>query len=152
MVNSINFALSFFIHMGRLMGIDYGRKRVGIAVTDPGQMIASGLTTVGAHEVLEFIKKYLESEPVEEFIVGEPKQMNNQPSESAGIVKAFVTSLSRKFPDIPIKMVDERFTSKMAMRAMIDGGMKKKQRQNKAMVDSISAALILQSYMESKIF
>lgn len=138
--------------MGRLMGIDYGRKRVGIAVTDPGQMIASGLTTVGAHEVLEFIKNYLESESVEEFIVGEPKQMNNEPSESAGIVKAFVTSLSRKFPDIPIKMVDERFTSKMAMRAMIDGGMKKKQRQNKAMVDSISAALILQSYMESKLF
>ena len=134
------------------MGIDYGRKRVGIAVTDPGQMIASGLTTVGAHEVLEFIKNYLESESVEEFIVGEPKQMNNEPSESAGIVKAFVTSLSRKFPDIPIKMVDERFTSKMAMRAMIDGGMKKKQRQNKAMVDSISAALILQSYMESKLF
>ena len=138
--------------MGRLMGIDYGRKRVGIAVTDPGQMIASGLTTVGAHEVLEFIKGYLVSEIVDAFIVGEPKQMNNQPSESAGLVKAFVTSLTRKFPGIPIHMVDERFTSKMAMRAMIDGGMKKKQRQNKAMVDSVSAALILQSYMESEIY
>jgi len=134
------------------MGIDYGRKRVGIAVTDPGQMIASGLTTVGAHEVLVFIKEYLEKEKVDAFIVGLPKQMDNQPSESAGFVKSFVTGLSRKFPDIPIHMVDERFTSKMASRAMLEGGLKKKQRQNKALVDSISAALILQSYMESKKF
>jgi len=138
--------------MGRLIGIDYGKKRVGIAVTDPGQMIASGLTTVGSHEVLEFLKTYIEKEDVDKFIVGEPKQMNNEPSESAEFVKAFVTGLKRKFPDIPVIMVDERFTSKMAKRAMIDGGMKKKQRQNKAMVDSISAALILQSFMESTIY
>lgn len=138
--------------MGRLIGIDYGKKRVGIAVTDPGQMIASGLTTVGSHEVLEFLKTYMVNEEVDKFIVGEPKQMNNEPSESAEFVNAFVTGLKRKFPDIPVIMVDERFTSKMAKRAMIDGGMKKKQRQNKAMVDSISAALILQSFMESSIY
>ena len=137
------------MHMGRLIGIDYGRKRVGIAVTDPGQMIASGLTTVGAHEILVFLQDYTAKEKVDAFIVGLPKQMNNQPSESAGFVNSFVTGLSRKFPDIPVYMVDERFTSKMAVRAMIDGGLKKKQRQNKALVDSISAALILQSYMES---
>jgi len=138
--------------MGRLMGIDYGRKRVGIAVTDPGRMIASGLTTVGAHEVLIFIKNYIDKEEVDAFIVGQPRQLDNQPSESAGLVKSFVTGLSRKFPDIPVHMVDERFTSKMASRAMLDGGLKKKQRQNKALVDSVSAALILQSYMESKTF
>ena len=131
------------------MGIDYGRKRVGLAVTDPEQIIASGLTTVGAHEVLLFIKEYIEKEKVEAFIVGLPKQMDNTPSESAGLVESFVTGLSRKFPDIPIHMVDERFTSKMAQRAMLEGGLKKKQRQNKALVDSVSAALILQSYMES---
>jgi len=134
------------------MGIDYGRKRVGIAVTDPGRMIASGLTTVGAHEVLIFIKNYIDKEEVDAFIVGQPRQLDNQPSESAGLVKSFVTGLSRKFPDIPVHMVDERFTSKMASRAMLDGGLKKKQRQNKALVDSVSAALILQSYMESKTF
>lgn len=135
--------------MGRLIGIDYGKKRVGIAVTDPGQIIASGLTTVGAHEILVFLKDYIESEPVDAFVVGMPVQMNNLPSESAALVKSFVTSLSRKFPEIPIHLYDERFTSKMAQRAMLDGGLKKKQRQNKALVDSISAALILQSYMES---
>ncbi len=134
------------------MGIDYGRKRVGIAVTDPGQMIASGLTTVGAHEVLEFIRDYILKERVDAFIVGMPKQMNNEPSESAGLVKSFITGLSRKFPDIPIHKVDERFTSKMAFQTMIDGGLRKSQRQNKALVDSISAAIILQSYMESKNF
>ncbi len=134
------------------MGIDYGQKRVGIAVTDPGQMIASGLTTVGSHEVFIFIQEYLDKEKVDAFIVGLPKQMNNQPSESAGFVESFVKGLSRKFPGIPIHMVDERFTSKMAVRAMIDGGLKKKQRQNKALVDSISAAIILQSYMESNNF
>jgi len=138
--------------MGRLIGIDYGRKRVGIAVTEPGQMIASGLTTVGAHEVLVFINNYIEKEEVDAFVVGLPKQMDNQPSESAGLVNSFVTGLSRKFPDIPVHMVDERFTSKMASRAMLEGGLKKKQRQNKALVDFVSAALILQSYMESKTF
>ena len=139
---------NYLLYMGRLIGIDYGRKRVGIAVTDPGQMIASGLTTVGAHEIFDFIRDYTAKEKVDAFIVGLPKQMNNQPSESAGFVNSFVTGLSRKFPNIPVHMVDERFTSKMAVRAMIDGGLKKKQRQNKALVDSISAALILQSYME----
>ena len=138
--------------MGRLMGIDYGQKRVGIAVTDPSQMIASGLTTVGSHEVFDFIKDYIAKEPVDAFVIGSPKQMNNQPSESAQYVESFVRGLKRKHPEIPVHMVDERFTSKMASRAMIEGGLKKKQRQNKALVDSISAALILQSYMESKKF
>lgn len=135
--------------MGRLMGIDYGQKRVGIAVTDPAQMIASGLTTVGSHEVFIFIQEYLTKEKVDAFIIGQPKKLNNEPSESAGFVKSFVTGLSRKFPGIAIKMVDERFTSKMAVRSMIEGGVKKKKRQDKGLVDSISAAIILQSYMES---
>jgi len=132
------------------MGFDYGRKRVGISVSDPGQMIASGLTTLGPHEVLIFVENYLKNEGIEAFIVGYPRQMNNQPSESAGIVEAFVKSLTRKFPGIPVHLVDERFTSKMARRAMLEGGLKKMKRQDKSLLDSVSAALILQSYMESK--
>ncbi|MCK5821542.1 MAG: Holliday junction resolvase RuvX [Bacteroidales bacterium] len=137
--------------MGRLIGIDYGQKRVGIAVTDPDQIIANGLTTVGSHEVFIFLKDYIEKEEVDGFVVGFPRQMNYSLSQSAPFVSAFITGLKRKFPAVPVFEVDERFTSKMAFQTMIDGGLKKKARQNKAMVDKISAVLILQSFMEYRI-
>lgn len=136
--------------MGRLIGIDYGQKRVGIAVTDPGQIIANGLKTVGSHEVFIFLKDYVSKEPVEGFVVGFPRNLDYSPSESAEYVQAFLTGLRRTFPDIPVFEVDERFTSKMAFQTMIDAGLGKKDRQNKELVDSISATLILQSYMEQK--
>lgn len=136
--------------MGRIVSIDYGRKRTGIAVTDTLQLIANGLTTVPSHEVLSFLKRYVEKESVERIIVGLPKQMNNQPSESMVYIEPFVASLKRSFPAIPVEYVDERFTSKLAHQAMIEGGLKKKDRQNKALVDEISAVIILQSYLESK--
>ncbi|GAB1359762.1 Holliday junction resolvase RuvX [Porphyromonadaceae bacterium] len=136
--------------MGRIVSIDYGRKRTGIAVTDTLQLIANGLTTVPSHEVLSFLKRYVEQESVERIIVGLPKQMNNQPSESMVYIEPFVASLKRSFPAIPVEYVDERFTSKLAHQAMIEGGLKKKDRQNKALVDEISAVIILQSYLESK--
>lgn len=136
--------------MGRLIGIDYGQKRVGIAVTDPDQIIASGLQTVGSHEVFIFLQDYLLKEKVDGFVVGFPRKLDYSPSESAQYVTAFITGLKRKFPDVPVFETDERFTSKMAFQAMIDGGLKKKARQDKAMVDKISAVLILQSFMEQK--
>lgn len=136
--------------VGRLIGIDYGQKRVGIAVTDPDQIIANGLQTVGSHEIFIFLKNYLTKEKVDGFVVGYPRQLNYSPSESAGYVTAFITGLKRKFPDIPVYEVDERFTSKMAFQSMIDGGLKKKARQDKALVDKISATIILQSFMEYK--
>lgn len=135
--------------MARILAIDYGKKRVGIAVTDELQMIATGLTTIAAKEVLTFLKDYLNKENVERFVVGEPKQMDNTDSEAAVYIKPFLKKLKAAFPEIPVERIDERFTSKMAMQAMIDGGMKKKQRQNKAMVDKVSATLILQSYLET---
>lgn len=133
--------------MARIMAIDYGRKRCGIAVTDELQIIASGLTTVRTHEVLEFLKDYVKTENVELFLIGEPKQMNNLASESEKFIKPFIARLEKKFPDIPIKRVDERFTSKMAFQTMIDSGLKKTQRRNKALVDEISATIILQTYL-----
>lgn len=136
--------------MGRLIGIDYGQKRVGIAVTDPDQIIANGLQTVGSHEVFIFLQDYLLKEKVDGFVVGFPRKLDYSPSESAQYVTAFITGLKRKFPDVPVFETDERFTSKMAFQAMIDGGLKKKARQDKAMVDKISAVLILQSFMEQK--
>lgn len=136
--------------MGRIVSIDYGRKRTGIAVTDTLQLIANGLTTVPSHEVLSFLKRYVEEESVDRFVVGLPKQMNNQPSESMVYIEPFVASLKRSFPTIPVEYVDERFTSKLAHQAMLEGGLKKKDRQNKALVDEISAVIILQSYLESK--
>jgi len=134
--------------VGRLIGIDYGQKRVGIAVTDPDQIIANGLTTVGSHEIFIFLKDYISKEKVDGFVVGFPRQMNYSLSQSAPFVSAFITGLKRKFPEIPVFETDERFTSKMAFQTMIDGGLKKKARQNKAMVDKISAAIILQSFLE----
>jgi putative holliday junction resolvase len=136
--------------MGRILAIDYGRKRSGIAVTDELQIIATGLTTVPSHELLKFLKDYIQREKVDCIVVGEPKQMNNQPSESLQYIRPFVTSLQKEFPGIPVERMDERFTSKMAFQTMIDGGLKKKDRQNKELVDTISATIILQSYMEQK--
>ena len=136
--------------MGRIMAIDFGRKRSGIAVTDELQIIATGLTTVASHELLQFLKDYVTKEKVDCFVVGEPKQMNNQPSESLSYIKPFVSRLKQEFPLIPVEMMDERFTSKMAFQTMIDGGLKKKDRRDKELVDTISATIILQSYMEQK--
>src|SRR5512138_1762381 len=110
--------------MGRIMAIDYGRKRVGIAVTDELQLIANGLTTVHTHEIMAFLKSYLIKEKVDVIVVGEPRQMNNQPSESLVYIEPFVNKLKKEFPEIPVEMQDERFTSKMAFQTMIDGGLK----------------------------
>ena len=136
--------------MGRILAFDYGTKRTGIAVTDPLQLIASGLKTVETSKILTFLKEYCIDEEVVLFVVGLPRQMNNLPSESEQFIKSFIRNLKRTFPEIPIKREDERFTSKMALKSMIDSGIKKKQRQNKAMVDEISATLILQSYLNGK--
>jgi putative Holliday junction resolvase len=136
--------------MSRIMSIDYGCKRTGIAVSDPAQIIANGLTTVETHKLIDFIIHYTANEPVEKIIVGQPRQMNNEESKSMEAIRPFVNSLKKKLPNIPIQMVDERFTSVLAHRTMIDGGLRKKARQNKALVDEISATIILQSYLESK--
>ena len=137
-------------YMGRILAIDYGTKRTGIAVTDELQIIASGLTTVVTEKLLEFLKDYITKEKVELFVIGEPKQMNNQASESEIYIQSFIEKLTKAIPDIPIKRVDERYTSKMAFQTMIDSGLKKNQRKNKALVDEISATLILQSYLYAK--
>lgn len=136
--------------MARILAIDYGMKRTGIAVTDVLQIIASGLTTVNTNELIPFLKDYTSKEQVELFIVGEPKQMDNTASESEILILPFLKKLELQFPNIPIQRVDERFTSKMAFQTMIDSGLKKNQRKNKALVDEISATLILQSYLYSK--
>lgn len=136
--------------MGRLLAIDYGRKRTGLAVSDVLQMIATGLTTVSSGEVINFLSDYVSKEPVDLFIVGLPKQMNNEPSENMKYVETFVSQLKQKIPNIPIVYYDERFTSVLAHKAMLEGGLKKKKRQDKALVDEISAVIILQAYMESK--
>ncbi|MEE9408518.1 MAG: Holliday junction resolvase RuvX [Polaribacter sp.] len=133
--------------MGRILSIDFGKKRTGIAVTDELQIIASGLTTVNTADLLVFLKEYTAKEKVELFLVGKPKQMNNSDSESEVLILPFLKKLEKFFPKTPMKRVDERFTSKMAFQTMIDGGVKKKQRRNKALVDEISATIILQSYL-----
>ena len=135
--------------MGRILAVDYGRKRVGLAVTDPLKIIATALDTVPAHDVLNYLQRYTENEKVETFVVGLPKNLDNSDAESMQDVKPFAERLKRKFPDIPIVWIDERFTSKIAFRAMIDGGMKKSDRRKKENVDKLSAVVILQSYMES---
>ena len=136
--------------MGRIVAIDYGRKRTGLAVTDTLQMIANGLTTIPSGELVKFLSEYISREPVERFIVGLPKQMNNEPSENMKYVEAFVTHLRRTLPDIPVEYYDEHFTSVLAHKAMLDGGLRKKKRQDKGLVDEISAVIILQSYLENK--
>ena len=136
--------------MARLLAIDFGTKRTGIAVTDELQIIASGLTTVATTQLLPFLKDYTTKENVELFIVGEPKQMNNEVSESEVSIQSFLKKLEKTIPNIPIVRVDERFTSKLAFQTMIDSGLSKNQRKNKALVDEISATIILQSYLYSK--
>ncbi|MGI6814737.1 Holliday junction resolvase RuvX [Bacteroides sp. KG123] len=138
--------------MSRIIAIDYGRKRAGIAVSDALQMIANGLTTVPTHQLLSFLLDYVAREPIERILVGLPKQMNNEVSENMKYIEPFVRSLKTRLPDIPIEYVDERFTSVLAHRTMLEGGLKKKDRQNKALVDEISATIILQTYLESKRF
>lgn len=138
--------------MGRLFAIDYGTKRTGIAVSDPLKIIATGLTTVATHTLFDFIKNYLDKESVECFIIGLPKQMNNEYSENMKHIDPFVKKLGKIYPSIPIVYQDERFTSAIAQQAIRDGGLKKKDRQNKALVDEVSAVIILQSYMESRLY
>lgn len=133
--------------MARIVALDYGTKRTGVAVTDELQIIASGLTTVITKDLIDFLKNYSTKESVELFVVGEPKQMNFEASESENSISKFLVKLAQTFPEIPIKRVDERFTSKMAFQTMIDSGLNKKQRKNKALVDEISATIILQSYL-----
>lgn len=136
--------------VGRILAIDYGQKRVGLAVTDPLQMIATRLETIPAHEIWTFLKAYFAKENVEKVIVGYPMQMNNQPSQAVQYVNPFLKKFQKDFPDMPLEQVDERFTSKMAFQTMIDAGLKKKDRQNKGTVDGVSATIILQSYLERK--
>jgi len=133
--------------MGRLMAIDYGSKRVGLAVSDPQRIIATSLTTVETKKIFEFLDDYLKKEEVDEFIVGLAKQMDNTLSESSVYIEPFVLELGKKYPDKKIVRIDERFTSKIASRAILDSGAKKKQRRDKALVDTVSAVIILQSYM-----
>ena len=136
--------------MGRILAIDFGKVRTGIAVTDELQLIASGLTTVATSGLINFLKTYVAAEKVVQFVVGEPKQMNNTPSESEALIIPFLQKLATIFPTIPIARQDERFTSKMAFQTMIDSGLKKSQRRNKALVDEISATIILQAYLNRK--
>ena len=134
--------------MDRIIGIDYGRKRVGVAVSDPLGIFASALDTVPAAKIIDYLKKYAASQPVSRFVVGYPMNMDNTPSEAAADVEVFLKQLARKFPEIPVSLEDERFTSVLAHRAMIEGGMKAKDRRDKNSVDRISAAIILQSYLD----
>ena len=133
--------------MGKILAIDYGEKRIGLAVTDDMKMIAFGLTTVNTSEIFTYLSDYIPRENVDVIVVGEPKQMDNTASESEVYIKPFLVKLAERFPTIPIKRHDERFTSKMAFQTMLDSGFKKKQRRNKALIDEISATIILQSYL-----
>lgn len=135
--------------MGRILAFDIGKKRTGVAVTDPLKIVANGLSTIPTHTIIDFISSYINKESVELLVVGYPVQMNNTPSEAVNYINPVLKRIEKVFPNLKIELIDERFTSKMAMQAMIDGGMKKKDRQNKATVDTISATIILQSYMES---
>ena len=133
--------------MPRILAIDYGQKRTGIAITDELQIIASGLTTIASETAIDFLKNYFEKENVCKVLIGEPKQMNGEPSQSTEIIELFVTKFKKAFPNMELIRVDERFTSKMAFQTMIDSGLKKKQRQNKALIDEISATIMLQDYL-----
>jgi len=136
--------------VARILSIDYGKRRTGIAVTDPLQIIAGGLATVSTSTLYDYLVNYVTREPVERIVIGKPMQPNGEPSENMARVEQFVNRWRKVQPQIPIEYVDERFTSVLAHRAMLDGGLKKKSRQNKALVDEISATIILQSYLESK--
>lgn len=135
--------------MGRILSIDYGQKRTGIAVTDEMQIIASGLTTIETPVIFDFLTNYFSKEKVDKVIIGEPKQMDGSPSESAIYIEKFCENFQNKFPNLPLVKVDERFTSKMAFQTMIDSGLKKKQRQNKGLIDEIAATILLQDYLNS---
>jgi len=136
--------------LARILSIDYGQKRTGLAVTDPLQLIAGGLATVATSELFDWLKNYIAHEEVERIIIGEPKQMNGQPSENMARIRPFVNRWKKAVPQVPIEFFDERFTSVLAHQAMLDGGLKKKARQNKALVDEISATIILEDYMRSR--
>ncbi len=133
--------------MARILSIDYGQKRTGLAVTDPLQIIAGGLATVSTSELFDWLKAYLAKEPVERIIIGEPRQTNGQPSENMARVQQFVNRWRKAVPEVPIEFFDERFTSVLAHQAMLQGGLKKKARQDKALVDEISATIILEDYL-----
>lgn len=136
--------------MGRILAIDYGQKRAGIAVTDELQIIANGLTTVHVKDIWEFLSQYLSEQKVDCIVVGEPKDMKNKPSDVSRFIEPFVRKLIRKFPEITVERYDERFTSKLAHDAMIESGLGKLKRRDKALVDKISATIILQSYLSTK--
>lgn len=138
--------------MPRILAIDYGIKRTGIAVTDELQIIASGLTTIPSETIIPFLKDYFSKEKVATVLIGEPKQMNGLPSESAPIIEKFVATFTTEFPEMKVIRVDERFTSKMAFQTMIDSGLSKKQRQNKGLVDEIAATILLQDFLTRKMF
>lgn len=138
--------------MARILAIDYGQKRTGLAVTDEMQIIASGLTTIPSETALTFLQKYFTDEKVEKVLIGQPMQMNYTPSESTETIEAFVKKFEKLFPEMPVERVDERFTSKMAQKTMFASGLKKKQRQNKALVDEISATIMLQDFLLRKRF
>jgi putative holliday junction resolvase len=142
------FLLLHFDFMARVLSIDYGKKRTGIAVTDPLKIIASGLTTVETHKLLPFLKDYFTKEQVEEVIIGMPTNMDDSDTHATPLVRRFIEQFKKNFPAIPISEVDERFTSKMATQAMLEMGLKKKQRQNKALVDEIAATIMLQEYLQ----
>jgi putative Holliday junction resolvase len=136
--------------MGRILGIDFGTKRIGLAVTDPLQIFASPLKTVKNNEFDDFIKEYLKTESIEEFVIGYPVKLNNKASESVKYINPFIRKLEKSFPGKPVHLVDERFTSDMALKTRIEGGVKKKERMDKAMVDKISASIILQSFLDRR--
>ena len=138
--------------MGRIVAIDYGQKRVGLAVTDELQLIATSLATVPANEIFEFLRGYVAKEKVECFVVGEPKHLDNTASDASRFIEPFIIRLKKEFRNIPVERMDERFTSKIAGQTILNSGLKKKARQNKALVDTISATIILQSFLEFKKF
>jgi putative Holliday junction resolvase len=134
----------------RILAFDYGTKRIGVAVTDPLQIIATGLDTIHPKDVVDFLKRYIQNEPVELFVVGEPLQMDGTPSQSTPHIKGFITILKKHFPQIPVERIDERFTSKMASATVAQSGLKRSNRQDKARLDTISATIILQTYLEKR--
>ncbi len=138
--------------MARILSIDYGKKRTGIAVTDPLQIIANGLTTIETPQLISFLKQYFQKEKVEKVIIGMPKSLKNEATDATPLVLQFIKLFIKEFPSIPIIPVDERYTSKLAFRTMIDLGLKKKDRQDKARIDEISATILLQSFMENPSF
>jgi putative holliday junction resolvase len=138
--------------LGRILALDIGRKRIGVAATDPLRIIANGIGTIPTDTIISFLTDYMVKETVDLVVIGYPKQMNNQPSEAVTYIQPVINRIKKIFPDLAIDLVDERFTSKLAFQTMIDGGVKKKDRQNKALVDTISATIILQSYMEGRKF